>query len=51
MLGWARERGISKLSLMTEGGSKAVRFYERAGWTRVGTNAGGEARFEYLVLG
>jgi GNAT superfamily N-acetyltransferase len=49
MLEWARGQGIDHLSLSTKGGSRAARFYERAGWSQVGTGADGEVRFKRLV--
>jgi GNAT superfamily N-acetyltransferase len=49
MLGWAREAGIVRLFLSTEDGSRAVRFYERAGWQRCGTSWDGEVLFERCV--
>lgn len=48
MLEWAWEQGIRRLSLSTQDGSRALDFYERAGWTRAGTTAGGEVLFEHL---
>lgn len=45
MLAWFRERGVERLWLDTEPGTRAERFYERAGWRRTGLE-GGEARYE-----
>jgi GNAT superfamily N-acetyltransferase len=49
MLEWAQGQGIDHLSLTTEGGSRAARFYERAGWSQVGTSAESEVRFSRSV--
>lgn len=46
MLEWAKRQGIGKLSLGTEAGSRAVQFYQRAGWYQVGLTRDGEALFE-----
>ena len=46
MIDWARQKGIPRLSLTTDDGSRAARFYERAGWTRVSAPGAAEARFE-----
>jgi GNAT superfamily N-acetyltransferase len=46
MLDWARRRGIARLSLSTEEGSRAVGFYKRAGWTQTGIVPDGEVFFE-----
>jgi hypothetical protein len=32
--------------LTTSAGTRAARFYERAGWTKTGEGASGELRFE-----
>ena len=50
MLEWAREQGIRRLSLTTETGSRAMHFYERAGWTQAATTADGELTFERSLL-
>ena len=50
MLGWAREQGVRRLSLTTETGSRAMHFYERAGWTQAATTADGEVTFERSLL-
>ena len=50
MLEWAREQGIGRLSLTTEKGSRAMHFYERAGWTQSATTADGELTFERSLL-
>jgi GNAT superfamily N-acetyltransferase len=49
MLEFAREQGIRRLSLSTQDGSRALNFYERAGWTRAGTVAEGEVLLEKLL--
>lgn len=46
MLDWARQRGIARLSLSTEEGSRAVQFYKRAGWLQTGIVPDGEVFFE-----
>ena len=46
MLDWARERGLSRLSLSTQEHSRAVRFYKEAGWTRTGVSRAGEVFFK-----
>ena len=46
MLTWAKRRGIGRLSLGTQEGSRAVQFYKRAGWRQVGLTNDGEALFE-----
>jgi GNAT superfamily N-acetyltransferase len=42
MLAWARQQGISRLSLSTERGSRAMNFYSQAGWESVSTSLNGE---------
>jgi nicotinamidase-related amidase/GNAT superfamily N-acetyltransferase len=44
MVAWLRPR-VARLWLTTQGGTRAERFYARAGWTRVG-ESDGEVRFE-----
>lgn len=46
MLGWAREQGISRLYLSTDKGTRAVKFYSRAGWMQVDTDVDEQAIFE-----
>jgi GNAT superfamily N-acetyltransferase len=46
MIAWLWERGHRQLWLTTEPGTRAARFYERAGWQRVGATPRGEVRFE-----
>ena len=48
---WAREQGITRLSLSTEKASRAAAFYRRAGWVEAGTAADGEVRFEITLAG
>jgi GNAT superfamily N-acetyltransferase len=50
MLDWARQRGIARLSLSTEEGSRAVHFYKRAGWIQTGLMPDGEVLFERSLL-
>jgi GNAT superfamily N-acetyltransferase len=49
MMEWARETGLERLSLSTEKGSRAVRFYSQAGWQQSGFTAEGEVLFERSV--
>jgi GNAT superfamily N-acetyltransferase len=46
MVAWLWEQGHQRLWLTTEPGTRAERFYGRAGWQRVGSAPGGEVRFE-----
>ena len=46
MIKWLKGQGVGKLWLTTEPGTRAERFYEKAGWLRVGTTTKGEVRFE-----
>lgn len=46
MIKWLEGQGVGKLWLTTEPGTRAERFYEKAGWRRVGSTTQGEARFE-----
>ena len=46
MVKWLRDQGVAGLWLTTEPGTRAERFYEKAGWSRVGATATGEVRFE-----
>jgi GNAT superfamily N-acetyltransferase len=45
VLASAQERGIRRLTLSTEPGTRAARFYKRAGWTEAGITPAGEAAF------
>jgi GNAT superfamily N-acetyltransferase len=46
MVKWLWTRGLDRLSLTTEPGTRAQRFYERAGWVCTGVESSGELRFE-----
>ena len=46
MVGWLRSRGLTRLWLGTEPGTRAERFYARLGWRRIGLQPDGEVRFE-----
>lgn len=46
MIKWLKGQGVGKLWLTTEPGTRAERFYEKAGWLRAGTTTKGEVRFE-----
>jgi len=46
MIKWLKGQGVGTLWLTTEPGTRAERFYEKAGWLRVGATAKGEVRFE-----
>ncbi len=46
MLDWLHTRGLPRLYLGTDPDSRAARFYERAGWRRVGLDEWGEMVFE-----
>ncbi len=46
MLDWLKTQPIDMLWLTTDADSRACVFYERNGWSRVGTTESGEARFE-----
>lgn len=46
MVAWLWEAGFDHLWLTTEPDTRAERFYEAAGWKRVGSAAHGEVRFE-----
>jgi GNAT superfamily N-acetyltransferase len=51
LLLWAKEHGVPRLTLSTDKGTRAARFYRQAGWTEVGTNLEGEAVFELGLPG
>jgi GNAT superfamily N-acetyltransferase len=51
MVDWLKSRGLRRLWLTTEPGTRAQRFYERAGWRDCGVTATGERRFELEVAG
>jgi GNAT superfamily N-acetyltransferase len=46
MLAWLWSRGLKRLWLTTEAGTRAEQFYTRAGWQHCGVEASGEIRFE-----
>jgi GNAT superfamily N-acetyltransferase len=46
MVEWLFSRGLERLWLTTEPGTRAQRFYEAAGWERIGLTGNGELRFE-----
>jgi len=46
VVAWLWERGHQRLWLTTEPRTRAERFYQKAGWERVGTAPGGEVRLE-----
>jgi GNAT superfamily N-acetyltransferase len=48
MLEWSWSQGLKHLWLSTEPGTRAQRFYEKAGWKNVGPTEKGEVRFEKL---
>jgi GNAT superfamily N-acetyltransferase len=43
---WLWDHGADAIWPTTGAGTRAARFYERAGWTRTGADATGELRFE-----
>jgi GNAT superfamily N-acetyltransferase len=46
---WLSSRGLERLWLTTQPGTRAESFYRRAGWTDVGRTSRGEVRFELSV--
>lgn len=46
---WLFDRGHDRIWLTTSPGTRAQRFYERAGWTDAGAAAGGERRLELAL--
>jgi GNAT superfamily N-acetyltransferase len=46
MVGWLHSRGLARLWLTTDPGTRAQRFYERAGWICQGLQPNGELLFE-----
>lgn len=46
MVAWMWDQGLETLWLTTAPGTRAERFYERAGWVRAGSTDEGEIRFE-----
>ncbi|HVS08434.1 MAG TPA: GNAT family N-acetyltransferase [Planctomycetota bacterium] len=51
MVAWLWDQGHDRLWLTTEPGTRAQRFYERAGWRCVGPTARRELRYELSRLG
>jgi GNAT superfamily N-acetyltransferase len=50
MLDWAKQRGHKRLALTTGAGTRAERFYRRAGWRHCGAAPDGELLFEKDLL-
>jgi GNAT superfamily N-acetyltransferase len=46
LIDWLWSRGLDRLWLTTEAGSRAQGFYEAAGWRLTGCTDGGELRYE-----
>lgn len=46
MIAWMFEQGLPRLWLSTGPGTRAQRFYEKAGWRHCGYTPAGEVRFE-----
>jgi len=46
MVDWLWEQGLDRLWLTTEPRTRAARFYEKAGWQRMGESPDGELRYE-----
>ena len=46
MVAWLHSRGLARLWLTTDPGTRAQRFYERAGWVSSGLQANGEHLYE-----
>ena len=46
MVDWLRSQGLERLSLSTEPGTRAERFYRNSGWIDRGLTPSGERRFE-----
>jgi GNAT superfamily N-acetyltransferase len=46
MVAWLHSRGLERLWLTTDPGTRAQRFYERAGWVNRGMRANGELLYE-----
>jgi DMSO/TMAO reductase YedYZ molybdopterin-dependent catalytic subunit len=51
MLGWLRSQGAERVTLGTEPGTRAARFYEAAGWQFRELDADGEAIYELELTG
>jgi|SRR5688572_16022901 len=50
MVAWLFSRGLRRLWLGTQPGTRAQRFYAIAGWTETGTLANGEIGFELATF-
>ena len=46
MVEWLWSQGLARLWLTTEPNTRAQRFYEAAGWQRIGPTQSGELRYE-----
>lgn len=46
MIAWMFDQGMSCIWLSTDPGTRAERFYRKAGWTETGITPSGEIRFE-----
>jgi GNAT superfamily N-acetyltransferase len=46
MVAWLWSRGLERLWLTTQPGTRAEKFYAAAGWVRTGLTSRGETRFE-----
>ena len=46
MVEWLWSKGLARLWLTTEPDTRAQRFYEAAGWRRIGPTQSGELRYE-----
>jgi GNAT superfamily N-acetyltransferase len=46
MVAWLWSKGVARLWLTTDPGTRAEAFYEAAGWRRVGKTGSGEFRYE-----
>ena len=46
MIDWLRSRGVERLWLTTEPGTRAQKFYQAAGWQFIGVTSRGEHRYE-----
>ena len=46
MIDWLKSRGVERLWLTTEPGTRAQKFYEAAGWQFRGVTSRGEHRYE-----
>lgn len=51
MIAWLWSRGLTRLWLSTEPGTRAERFYLAAGWQRQGVLPSGEVLFELVKRG